>query len=131
MLRLFGKKKSLEVKGYFLVITHDVKEKATSYFLYNKEKDTFDKKKLVTSGSIDRNYYFTSIDDMIKAISGKKDFKRFLAGSNVIGLYYVESKVVETDKEFVIKSDDRRLFYVPSRMQLEISPITAEKKSSK
>ena len=131
MLRLFGKKKGLEAKGYFLVITHDVKEKTTSYFLYNKGRNTFDKKKLITPGSIDKEYFFNSIDDMIKAVSGKKDFKRFLAGSNVIGLYYVESKVVETDKEFVIKFDDRRLFYVPSRMQLEISPITTDKKPSK
>ena len=66
MFKLFNKPKKLEKKGYLLVIAFDNKEKVTINYIFNKEKRSFDKKKIFNISAI--SHCFLSLSSLISLI---------------------------------------------------------------
>ena len=121
MFKLFNNSKNLEKKGYLLVVVFDNKEKCTTNCIFDREKKSFEKTKVFNIASIESSSYFPSVTDAINEVSEKKEYKRFLAGHNVTGIYYVEMEVKQKGKNnFVISDNVYNLFYVPSKMQLNL-----------
>jgi len=118
---LFRKKKpELGKKGYLLVTTYDQKSATTLNFIYDRSLKEFSNKRIFDIGTMISSYYFENIDDVISEISGTKANKRFLANKNVTGIYYVELGIKISDCKYEIITESTQLYYVPSKLQLNV-----------
>jgi len=119
---IFKKKENiLEKKGYLLVVANDRKEKCSVNLIFNRGTKTFDKKKIFAVNMIPSTSYFKDICECFSEINYKREYKRLLAERDNCGIYYVETKVIEKEERvFVSETTTIELFYVPSKMELNV-----------
>lgn len=120
--KLFKKEQhKLEKKGYLLVVTYETSEHATINHVFNREEKKFIRKKIFAANTIGSECYFSDINEMIDEINNHREYKRFLAGTNVTTILYVESTVALVDGMYVNKTTSVPFFYVPSKLRLEVN----------
>lgn len=119
--KILKKEFTFERKGYLLVVTCEEKGKSIVNYVYNKENKSFEKKKIFAVNHISPTSYFPGVCEAIEEINGKREFKKFLASNNVMGIYYVETRVKEREENlFVSETTSSEFFYVPSKLTLNI-----------
>lgn len=129
MFPFFKKKEiKLEKRGYLLVVTYE--NGAAVNYVFNRADQKFNKKKIFAANTIQTENYFNDVNEMISEIDGHREYKRFLAGGNVTGIFYVETKVELSDDTYVSKTTSVSFFYVPSKLKLEVMGSSVDHKIS-